>query len=176
MVCMSTRLPADELLDKPEVVDMFAAVLRHGKYGMRDVESAAFVFEKKDGTYQCVAWPESARYHAARFKGEIPRGVVAIVHTHPVSFPAPSKQDRQTAKRLGIPIYAVTMGNVYKADTSGREVRVMRGRQWNPRLLSRSKSDRCPYRSKSTDKPARPVAVLDLVDSGGQHIGIAPER
>jgi hypothetical protein len=114
---------AGDLVDDPAVLDMFADVLNHVRFGM-DTENAAFIVREKDGTHQCVFWPNTAEYRQSHYQGPPPAGVVAIVHTHPYSLPVVSSGDRATAMRLGIPVYAITARSIYEADALGRVVKV----------------------------------------------------
>ena len=67
---------------------------------------------------------------ATRYRWPPPRGVVAIVHTHPVSIPRPSAADKASAIRLGIPVYAITTANIYEANSFGESVAIVQGRRW----------------------------------------------
>lgn len=78
-------------------------------------ERAAFVIQQSDGTITCKCWPSKHSYLAESFRGLIPPNTIAIVHTHPVQYPKPSRQDEDEATRLGIPIYVLTIRGVYKA-------------------------------------------------------------
>ncbi|MGZ5494243.1 MAG: Mov34/MPN/PAD-1 family protein [Thermoanaerobaculia bacterium] len=115
------------------------------------------------------------QFRESSYPGELPRGVVAIVHTHPPTMPFPSSGDRWTAAHLGVPIYAITRSNINKADTAGRAVAVVRSRQWwtdpireTPRL--------CPYATRGvsivSDDTPRSVPV-DLVEVCGNRFAIA---
>jgi hypothetical protein len=154
---------------------MFEEVLRNGLYGLSDTESAAFVFRDGDGSFHCLAWPETFRFRESSYRGALPRGVIAIVHTHPFTMPVPSTGDRWTAARLGVPIYAITRFNIYKADTAGRAVAVVRSRQWWTRPIRETRL--CPYATRgvsivSVDMP-RSVPDLDLVEVCGNRFVIA---
>ena len=78
-------------------------------------ERAAFVIQQSDGSIACQCWPSRHSYLAETFRGFIPPNTIAIVHTHPVEFPKPSRKDKDEATRLGIPIYVLTIRGVYKA-------------------------------------------------------------
>lgn len=123
-VLLSSVLVAD-----PTALDMFSRVLRLGLFGFRDEESAAFIVKRND-QLQCIIWPPTNEFHRASYRQALPEGVVAIVHTHPMSSPRPSSVDRETAQRLGIPIYAINLANIYQVDALGRVIAHVRNRQW----------------------------------------------
>ena len=77
-------------------------------------ERAAFVIQQPDGSIACQCWPQKHSYLAETFTGFMPANTIAIVHTHPISYPKPSEQDKMEATRLGIPIYVLTIQGVYK--------------------------------------------------------------
>ena len=128
---VSPRVGADDLVSDVRTLTIFADVLRRGLFGLRDEESAAFIVREPDGTCGCRLWPSSGDFRAAHYRAAMPDDVIAIVHTHPVSLPFPSPQDRVTARRLGIPIYAVTFGSIYKATADGETELIMRGARWD---------------------------------------------
>jgi proteasome lid subunit RPN8/RPN11 len=175
LVCVAGRASADDLFSNEGVAGMFEEVLRNGLYGTRDTESAAFLLRDADGTLRCIAWPETFRFRESNYPAPIPRGVVAIVHTHPFTMPFPSPRDRWTAAQLGVPIYAITRANIYKADTAGRTVAVVRSREWWTRPTSEARL--CPYATRGVpivaDYTTRSVPEFDLVEVCGKRLAIA---
>jgi hypothetical protein len=150
-ICCTTLLlflcitaSADEIASSPQIIAMFAEILRNGSYGLSDYESAAFVLRNGDGSFGCMAWPETQRFRETRYPGERPRGVVAIVHTHPLRMPLPSLNDRWCAKHFNIPIYAISRLSIYKADVDGTAIRIAQNIQWwtYPAVSTRRL---CPY-------------------------------
>ena len=150
---MSWRVSADDLLSR-DVLDMFAEVLDRGYYGLRDEETAAFII--RDGNDRCVLWPATDEYHATRYRWPPPRGIVAIVHTHPLAMPRPSTADRATAIRLGIPVYSITLTSIYRADIFGIETSIVRGRRWFHD--QNSQRGLCAFESRAL-QPTPPVKV-----------------
>jgi hypothetical protein len=76
-------------------------------------EQGAFVVMRNDGGFDCVQWPDGdSTRHLVRFKGKIPVGTVATVHTHPLGEPEPSLQDRREANRLDVPFIVASIGRV----------------------------------------------------------------
>jgi len=74
-----------------------------------EIEQAGFVVRTESGAHELLRWPSSG-FYSAKWKGAIPDGTVAVIHTHPRQRPAPSAQDRAEAKRLGLPFYVVSRG------------------------------------------------------------------
>ena len=56
-------------------------------------ERAAFVIQQADGSIACQCWPSKHSYLTEQFSGVMPAHTIAIVHTHPVQYPQPSRQD-----------------------------------------------------------------------------------
>jgi hypothetical protein len=130
------RVSADELLADPDVIRIFGEVLRRGQFGFRDTESAAFIVAQPDGSHRCVPWPETAQYHATRYRRPLPPGVVAIVHTHPPELPRVSGGDIATAVQLRVPVFAITLYTISVAETTGRAARIVRHERWMPERSS----------------------------------------
>jgi len=107
------------VLRDPDVVACLVHVLQAGAYGSRETERAAFLVVQADQTLECRDWPATHAFREARWVGPLPEGVVAVAHTHPVSFPDPSDQDLSEARRLGIPIFVLTPKIVTVAHSDG---------------------------------------------------------
>jgi hypothetical protein len=91
-------------------------LLWSNRYGSFDrTERAAFIVDRGNGEIDCVAWPITNERERATFRGTIPPGTIAIIHTHPINIPWPSEQDEREAHRLGIAIYALTPLAITKA-------------------------------------------------------------
>jgi proteasome lid subunit RPN8/RPN11 len=133
---------AGELTSNPDVLDIFREVLREGFFSLQDWERAAFVIREDDGHYRSMMWPSIGLFRAARYPGPIPRGVVAIVHTHPLSLPLPSANDRALAMRLQMPIYCLTVSSIYKADGRGNTITVAKNRMWSNRSVVKHQTAR----------------------------------
>jgi hypothetical protein len=162
------RVSADELLSDGHVLQIFKDILRRGSFGLRDEEAAAFVIRKKDGSYACLLWPATAEFRKARYRQPIPRGAVAIVHTHPFSIPWPSPQDRQTARALRIPIYALTLANVYKADIDGQSIALVYRERWGGAQASMPV---CSLNDDPLPFP-QPPSNLDLMEVCGRRLAV----
>jgi len=81
------------------------------------LERAAFIVDGEDGL-ACIVWPATQQHERATFNGKMPRGTVAIIHTHPRNSPWPSLQDEVEARRLDIAIYVLTPGMITKTTPS----------------------------------------------------------
>lgn len=134
-VLIAAAVPAagDAIFDAVAGPVFFADVLRAAKLGITPLESAAFIEQRDDGSLVCELWPASHADHEASFHGAIPPGTVAIVHTHPMDWPLPSTHDTQEAARLRIPIYVLTLRDVYKVvPHSSTPAAIVRDRLWMP--------------------------------------------
>jgi len=105
-------------LCRAEAVAHYAELLAVGGYGRLPVEHAGFLIRERDGTLTFAPW-QRGEFQRARFEGAIPRGTIALVHTHPRRLPQPSRGDLDQAKRLGIPLIVVTPGAVIAARADG---------------------------------------------------------
>lgn len=100
-------------------------------FGREASERAAWVLAADASHVRWQAWPNGHRYLRARWTGPVPVDAVAIVHTHPaVVDPKPSPKDVETARRLRMPVYAVSRTGIWKADPNGLVVAVDDARWW----------------------------------------------
>jgi proteasome lid subunit RPN8/RPN11 len=108
----------------------FAEVFEKGGFGMRQSERAAFIVADESGGYQCVAWPFDNGFREQRFSGRIPKGTVAIVHTHPHQYPFPSDDDRETALRFSLPVIVLTPHKITLVTARGTRLLVVEDERW----------------------------------------------
>jgi len=145
---------ADNVYESPSGHKCLVEILRRSGWGLGGpFERAAFIIENLDGSLGCKEWPSAHEYHAEKFFGAIPPQAIAIVHTHPVQFPMPSKQDDAEATRLGIPIYTLTIRRVYKSVPGQDQAVLITDRQsWireTPSLKPPLRADKLPVDVKS---------------------------
>ena len=74
-------------------------------------ERGAFLVLEKDGL-SMMEWPFERNYRETSWRGPIPRGVAAVIHTHPNEYPRPSTRDRIEARRIGLPVFVATRARV----------------------------------------------------------------
>jgi hypothetical protein len=133
MIAAAVPAAGDAIFDAVAGHVFFADVLRAAKLGITPLETAAFIEQRDDGSLVCELWPASHADHEASFRGAIPPGTVAIVHTHPLDWPLPSTHDTQESARLRIPIYVLTLRDVYKViPHSSTPAAIVRDRLWMP--------------------------------------------
>lgn len=97
----------------------FDVFMRSG-YGWSKLEAAAWVTRDEAGSIRLVYWPSSGKVHGEVWRGPVPAGVVALLHTHPPTVsPRPSLVDARTAQRLGLPVYAIGRAGVWRVDAAG---------------------------------------------------------
>ena len=108
-------------LTRPQAAFWYASLLEESGYGHLPRERAAFLIREKDGTLTLEPWPAGGPRHAS-FRGQMPAGAIAILHTHPRGEERPSAQDRVEAKRLRMPVVVITAERVMAAMPDGREV------------------------------------------------------
>ena len=90
------------LVAEPQVNACFADILRRGLI-RQDTEIAAFVVLRLDH-YDCMVWSEVGHRTDVSYHGNLPIGIVALVHSHPPANPRPSLQDLETARQLNLPV------------------------------------------------------------------------
>jgi hypothetical protein len=101
-------------------------------FGSTPRECAAWVVPDGSEGVRWVNWPNGRRFLTAKWKGPVPAGAVAIVHTHPAMVdPKPSEQDIETARRIGLPVYTVSRSGIWKAVPDGSIVPVESSRWWD---------------------------------------------
>ena len=108
-------------LTRPQAAFWYESLLAESGYGRLPRECAAFLIRESDGTLTLEPWPHGGRRHAS-FRGRVPVGAIAILHTHPYGETRPSAQDRDEAKRLRMPVVVITAERVVAAMPDGGEV------------------------------------------------------
>lgn len=114
-------------LTRPQAALWYASLHAESGYGYLPRERAAFLIRETDGTLTLEPWPPGGRRHAS-FRGQVPTGTIAILHTHPRGEEQPSAQDRDEAKRLRMPVVVITAERVVAAMPDGMEVTLERRR------------------------------------------------
>ena len=117
-----------ELAKDPVILAGFWAMFGRAQYGFSQMEEAAFVVAAPDGALSLVRWPATATLDRSFWRGAFPPNSIAIVHTHPNSFPQPSRLDARTAIETGLPVYVVTRSAIMK--TSGGMTEVVVRKPW----------------------------------------------
>ena len=150
------RTDPAELLDDPEVAALFADLFRLAGMGTRDLERAAFLVREPDDTWSCLLWPSNAGFRSEQFRGAVPEGVVAIVHTHPNRIVQASAQDVRTAVATGLPVFTITWANITVIDErTGEQQWVSKSRDWRKAVPASLRED-CRCREIGPDaKPLR---------------------
>src|SRR5688572_12582874 len=93
-------------IDCSEVIAFGSELIRRNGTG-EDFERAAFLVRDGD-EMRMIEWPIARRYRLARWNNAVPKGALAVIHTHPSALPRPSLHDQLEAKRIGLPIFVAT--------------------------------------------------------------------
>lgn len=108
-----------------------------------NTEVAAFVIQDSNG-WRLLIWPRRAWGLSQAFRGPIPDGTVAIVHTHFVNEDHASSDDVTESIRLQLPFYVVTRSAVWVFDPESRQhMQVAGGHTWI-HVPSRPPNENCP--------------------------------
>ena len=112
------QMPAEEgqrgheLMDNREMEAHSFSLFEASRFGGTSTEHSMWVISK-DGKYSFVIWPWSAETGKEIWKGPIPDGAVAVIHTHPTNkSERPSDKDHDLAdgKQFGdirMPVYVL---------------------------------------------------------------------
>ncbi len=94
----------------------------------RDSERAAFLVCDGKGRLRAIAWLAGESTEAS-YKGRIPARCIAVIHTHPIIAPQPSRRDIAEAQRIQLPIVVITPERVTVATTDGNTIQLF-GEGW----------------------------------------------
>ena len=125
---------SDEIMSDAAVRRCFHRLWKRSGAGMRLVERATWII-RRGNALECVFWPLTLpEIHEANWRGAIPADTVGLAHTHPRTVrPAPSPADVRAAERLGMPVYAISRGGIWKVSGSTGETILMVGpEEWKP--------------------------------------------
>lgn len=108
------------------------ALARMGILRPNETETAAFVVRDADGALSLLAWPDRWRPRCQKYRGPIPAGAIAIVHTHPDRLsPAPSHGDCELARRTRLPVVTLSRWAIWVIEPDAEEsVRLVYRRNW----------------------------------------------
>ena len=117
-------------MDQDRVMVLAWDLLESARFGRDSKEHAAFLVADESGQLHLSRWTGAAESMRATYRGRIPGGAVAIIHTHPHDLPNPSPGDIALAEKLGMTVYVITRTRVTRTDGS-RTTNVASG-DWNP--------------------------------------------
>jgi len=126
-------------------------------FGYTPRECAAWIVPDESEGVRWVSWPNGHLFLAERWKGSVPAGAVAIVHTHPAMVsPKPSRQDIETARRFGVTVYTVSRSGIWKAVPDGSIVTVDDSGWWNACRTGACEEMRHPEFRSARSTPSSP--------------------
>ncbi len=129
----STPPPIDyeRVLAHPSLMKEFARMIAVTESDAREIELAAFVVLDTSNHLRVVPWdaPEGERTNT--WRGEVPPGTIATVHTHPNGWRRPSHKDQQEATRTRLPFLVLTRWDIWVAEPgSDRPRPLLRSENW----------------------------------------------
>jgi hypothetical protein len=92
----------------------------------REREQAAFLTLNHDGNLGCRLWPFTTERASSTYRGVVPEGTFAIIHTHPHELVFPSRGDGAVSARLGMPVLVITHGWISIVDPARHQERWIR--------------------------------------------------
>ena len=119
--CISQAVPQSQT--KGSFLQLCYDLWKRTEFGWtkKETERAAWVIRDPEGKFRWMEWKFTDEHRASTWKGDIPAGVIAQVHTHPqLTSPEPSEQDRQVAQKIKIPIYTISAFGIWKAAPDGK--------------------------------------------------------
>lgn len=125
---LATFVLAASLLSSDDALHAYGLLLALSRFGTIEEEEAGFLLEDDDGRLRLLRW-QSRDVFKASYSGRIPKGTIAVVHTHPFWSAEPSEHDRREARRIGLPIIVVTRNAVIAAQPDGTITRLT-GASW----------------------------------------------
>lgn len=131
----------------PCLMKTFASMLRYATGRMHGTEIAGFLVASNDESLQFQQWKGVAGVWRESYKGKVPEHVVAIVHTHPVSWSSPSSTDIAESVRIGLPIYVVSEWRIWVVDPESRSIQVLANTGWK---RTAQLDQRCPQWGQKT--------------------------
>lgn len=117
-----------EVAHDPAVREELWNLLASVQYGHAKREAAMFIVRSDDGRLSFVHWEAASLPHQSQWHGPVPRGAVAIAHTHPNWIPQPSSTDIRTALHSNLPVYVVTRMRITK--TIGGQTTLVAKGEW----------------------------------------------
>jgi len=96
----------------------------------KEAEEAMWIVCNAQGEYNFVKWQRSGESRGATWKGAVPLGAVAQIHTHPEKVdPKPSVQDRFISHSLNLPVFTVSRSGIWEVLPNGETNRFV-GMGW----------------------------------------------
>lgn len=119
---------------EPALDAHFVRLLRRAAHGLAQDEVAAWLLREPDGRDRLVLWPPTNRPRSHAWRGPVPAGAIALLHTHPASGnPLPSAPDRDVARRFGLPVYTISRWAIYRVDRD-EVMRPVSSPYWRPTI------------------------------------------
>jgi hypothetical protein len=119
----------EQMVSSPCLLASFAELLMGAH---PDVEVAAFVVADEEGQMSCLIWPRMSWIRSQTFRGKIPRGTIAVVHTHPRREERPSYEDTLESVRLRLPFYVLTAAAIWVVDpATGQSFHTSADPEWS---------------------------------------------
>ncbi len=123
--------PADAITSDPSAMAQFFCLFRAAQYGVAEYERAAWIVSS-GGSISLGWWPASYSHNKETFKGVVPSGAIAFVHTHPNSAsPQPSHDDKDASSNIGLPLYVISGDAIWRTDGSS-DSQVADADWWRP--------------------------------------------
>lgn len=136
VLLLALQLATNQACDitKRQVLPLLRDLLETSRTAAKETERAMFLTQDDDGEIDYELWPATMQRRKASYRGVRPLNTVAIAHTHPHNMPNPSTHDIDEAERIGLPIYVVTRGSIFRVDPDRTTTEVLRHVDWASEL------------------------------------------
>jgi proteasome lid subunit RPN8/RPN11 len=114
-----------------EAIQLYARLNAAAAMARHESELGAFLVRRSDGHLTALRW-QPGEAAGATYTGRIPPGCIAIIHTHPIVAPQPSRHDIAEALRLRLPIVVITPQAISVATPEGTTTQLFDS-GWNRR-------------------------------------------
>jgi len=132
------RLGLDAATSDKGVRQCIYCIFQRGGYGNRNSEEALWLTCDDDGKFGCQVWPSTARQgnsnRSTTSTSGVPSDACGLVHTHPRRKPATPSTcqgcDVDVSDRLGMPVYTVHPGGIWKYDPTTKQTTLEKPGGW----------------------------------------------
>lgn len=152
-----------------ELMSELASMWNLSESTPQEEEIAAFLLRNPLGHYSIVRWPDTGSRRTSTWSGPVPRGTIAVVHTHPNGWSKPSWGDHQEATRTGLPFIVLTRINIWVAEPGSRHATpVVKGFNWtnDTHLASLAQEERRRENGRTIMARADDGEVQPVTDTG----------
>jgi proteasome lid subunit RPN8/RPN11 len=111
----------DLIVADPAILIQLSSMARLGTSRVNQTEAAAFLVRRSERALELVPWPDHFENHRQSWRGTVPAGAIAVVHTHPDRSPIPSRGDCELARSTGLAVVALSRWAIWVIEPDAAE-------------------------------------------------------